>query len=115
LKVNDRVEGEVFKVEDKLIYLTLENHEEARMFVEFYDGVITSFIGAVKEGDRVKAVIKKINDEPSFILLSRIPLLKEEKLAEIELAYKESKPIVTKVAKVDEKGLHLKYLGYDIF
>ncbi|MDY0346183.1 MAG: S1 RNA-binding domain-containing protein [Acholeplasma sp.] len=115
LKVNDRVEGEVFKVEDKLIYLTLENHEEARMFVEFYDGVITSFIGAVKEGDRVKAVIKKINDEPSFILLSRIPLLKEEKLAEIELAYKENKPIVTKVAKVDEKGLHLKYLGYDIF
>ena len=50
------------------------------MFVEFYDGVLTSFLGAIKEGDKMKAVIKKINDDPSFILLSRIPLLKEEKI-----------------------------------
>lgn len=115
LKVNDRVEGTVFKVEDKVITLTLENHEEARMFVEFYDGVITSFIGTVKEGDKVTAIIKKINDDPSFILLSRIPLLKEEKYAQIELAYKENKTILAKISKVDDKGLHLKYLGFDIF
>ena len=31
------------------------------------------------------------------------------------MAYKDNKSIITKVAKVDEKGLHLKYLGYDIF
>lgn len=115
VKVNDKVEGTVFKVEDNVIYLTLENHEEARMFVEFYDNGLTSFEGVVKEGDKITAVIKKINDDPSFILLSRIPLLKDEKFAKIEQSYKDNQTIQAKVSKVDEKGLHLKYLGFDIF
>ncbi|MDY3195907.1 MAG: S1 RNA-binding domain-containing protein [Paracholeplasma sp.] len=115
LKVRDKVEGTVFKVEDNVIYLTLENFEEGRMFVEFYGKNITSFKDVVKEGDKVTAIITKMNDEPSYILLSRLPLLKDESFKVIEDAYKDNKTIETKITKVDEKGLHLKYEGFDIF
>lgn len=115
VRVRDKVEGVVFKVEEKCIYLTLENHAEARMFVEYFGKNITSFEGVVKEGDRIKAVVSKINDDPSYILLNRLPLMKEEAFDEIEAAYKENRSIITKVTKVDEKGLHLKFAGFDIF
>ncbi|HKL60822.1 MAG TPA: S1 RNA-binding domain-containing protein, partial [Acholeplasma sp.] len=115
LKVRDKVEGEIFKVEDNLIYLTLENYAEGRMFVEFYGKNITSFKDVVKEGDRINAVITKINDEPSYILLSRLPLLRDESFKVLEQAYAENKTLETKISKVDEKGLHLKYEGFDIF
>lgn len=115
LKVRDKVEGEIFKVEDNLIYLTLENYAEGRMFVEFFGKNITSFKDVVKEGDRISAVITKINDEPSYILLSRLPLLRDESFKVLEQAYAENKTLETKISKVDEKGLHLKYEGFDIF
>ena len=115
VRVRDKVEGVVFKVEDKCIYLTLQNHAEARMFVEYFGKNITSFLGVVKEGDVVKAIVSKINDEPSYILLNRLPLIKEEAFEEIEVAYKENRSIITKITKVDDKGLHLKFAGFDIF
>ena len=112
-----RVTGKVFQVDDNVIYVTLENNAEARMYLEYYGKSIDTFVGEVNEGDTIEAVVSTIkeDDEFSMILLDRKALEREANLQQVEEIYKEEKVVSCKVTKVDDRGLHVNVLGFNAF
>ncbi len=117
LKVGQVVDGTVVKVEDNTIYLDVQYFTEGKIHLDNYDKPAPStFIGLVKEGDVVKARVQKITtEEPAQILLSRLPLLLQEKFDDIK-ALVESKEVVKgRVKTIRDKGLILTYLGHEVF
>lgn len=111
------VEGTVFKVEPRLIYVTLENNQEAKMYLEYYDKSIESFEGVLKEGDKIHAVVSKITDdgEISSIFLDRQKIVRNENYKKVEELYKKEEAIEAKITRVDKKGLHLDVYGFSAF
>ncbi|MGB0203402.1 MAG: S1 RNA-binding domain-containing protein, partial [Acholeplasmataceae bacterium] len=74
-----------------------------------------SFFGLVKNGDIVRAKIKKITDEPAQILLSRLPLILEESFIEVKKYVEDKTRIKAKIIKILDKGLVLNYKAHEIF
>lgn len=117
VKRGQKIEGTIFKVEEKVIYVTLENNQEARMYLNHYGDNVNSFFDVVKEGDKIEAIVSKIEENPdaSFILLDRKGIIKNENFKKIEEIYKNEEIVSVKVTKVDQKGLHVKLLGLNAF
>ncbi|WP_026391358.1 S1 RNA-binding domain-containing protein [Haploplasma modicum] len=116
LKVGQIVEGEVIKVTDNTIYLDVKSLTEAKMHLDNYDKSLESFIGVVKVGDKVTGKVQKVNyDEPVMILISRLPLIKLENFEKIEKLVETKEIVKAKVKKIEEKGLILNYLDYEVF
>lgn len=111
------VVGTVYQVEDKHIIVTLENNQEAKMYLEYYGKSIDSFKGELKEGDQIKAIVSKIADdgEVSSIFLDRKNIVRNENYEKIEEIYKKEEIIEAKITKVDKKGLHLDVFGFSAF
>ena len=122
LKVNvprqgERVSARVVGVEDELIYLDLHAQTEGRIYLnEFTKKPVSSFheLG-IKEGDMVTAEIKKVQDEPALILLSRLSMVSEEHFEELEDAMKNETIITAKVKASNKGGLVLTYHTFDLF
>lgn len=112
-----QVTGTVFKVEDDLIYVTLENNAEAMMYRDHYGVKIDTFVGVINEGDTIEAVVSKINesDDHSSILLNRRDIVKNEEYDKVRELYKSEEKISLKVTKVDERGLHLQIFSFTAF
>ena len=117
LKVGQVVKGKVFKVQPTTIYLDLQAFTEGRIHLNAYtnDKNVTTYVGLIKEGDYVEARIQKISEEPSLILLSRLPLLKEQVFDEVIKAKDDGVIVEVKVRSFVEKGLLADYLGYEVF
>ncbi len=117
VKRGQKVEGTIFKVEKEVIYVTLQNNQEARMYLNHYGEKVNSFFDIVKEGDVIEAVVSKIEDNPdaSFILLDRKGIMKNENFKKLEEAYKNEEVVPAKVTKVDERGLHVKVFEFNAF
>ncbi|CCV64304.1 Small subunit ribosomal protein S1 [Alteracholeplasma palmae J233] len=112
------IEAPVVKVDKNVIYLDVQYITEGTIYLNEYDlPAPETFKGLVKVGDIVRAKIMKISegDDSTQILLSRLPLIKEEKLQTIEEDFKKQNVISTKVKDVLEKGLVLNYHGYELF
>ena len=112
-----RVSARVIAVEDDLIYLDLNAQTEGRIYLnEFTKKPVKSFheLG-IKVGDTVNAEIKKVQDDPALILLSRLSLLQEEHFEELEEALKEEKIISARVKDSNKGGLVLQYYAYELF
>ena len=115
-KIGEIVEGKVIKVEENTIYLDLQAMTEGKIHLDNYSKPVPlSFFGLVKNGDIVRAKIKKITDEPAQILLSRLPLILEESFIEVKKYVEEKTRIKAKVIKILEKGLVLNYKAHEIF
>lgn len=112
-----KVTAKVLKVEDNLIYLDLHAATEGRMYLDQYTkkNVETFHELGVKEGDLVTAEIKKVQDDPALILLSRLSLLKEEHFEELEDALKSKEHIKTKIKGANKYGLLLDFKGQELF
>jgi len=116
LKVGQFVEGTVIKVEENTIYLDIQDRTEGKIHLDNYDRPAPdTFFGLVKEGQKVRAKVQKITDEPTQILLSRLPLLIEEKFEKIQAIVDSGEPVKAKVKQVAEKGLVLNYLDNEVF
>ena len=118
IKVGQVVKGKVLKVQPTTIYLDLQAFTEGKIHLNAYtnDKNIDTFVGLVKIGDIVEARIQKVSlDEPSLILLSRLPLLQEQLFDNVIKAKDEGTEVEVKVKKYVEKGLLADYLGYEIF
>lgn len=63
----------------------------------------------------VSAEIKKVQDDPALILLSRLSMVSEEHFEELEDALKTEEVIKAKVDGFNSGGLTLKYHSYDLF
>ena len=116
LKVGQIVEGTVIKVEENTIYLDVQYTTEGKIHLDNYDKPAPdTFIGFIKEGQKVKAKVQKITDDPAQILLSRLPLLIEEKFDEIAALVESGETVKAKVKKILDKGLILNYGGHEVF
>ncbi len=116
LKVGQIVEGTVVKIEQNTIYLDVQYTTEGKIHLDNYDKPAPdTFIGLIKEGQKVKAKVQKITDDPAQILLSRLPLLIEEKFDEIAAIAESGEIVKAKVRKILDKGLVLFYLGNEVF
>ena len=116
LKVGQIVEGTVIKVEENTIFLDVQYTTEGKIHLDNYDKPAPdTFIGLVKEGQKVKAKVQKITDEPAQILLSRLPLLIEEKFDEIITLAETGETVKAKVRKILDKGLILNYQTHEVF
>ncbi len=116
LKVGQIVEGTVIKVEENTIYLDVQYTTEGKIHLDNYDKPAPeSFFGLVEEGQKVRARVQKITDDPAQILLSRLPLLLEEKFVKIQNLAESGEYIKAKVKQILDKGLVLNYMENEVF
>ena len=116
LKVGQIVEGTVVIVEENTIYLDVQYYTEGKIHLDNYDKPAPpTFIGLVEVGQTVRARVQKMTNEPAQILLSRLPLLSEEKFAKIQALVESKETIKAKVRQVLDKGIILAYLENEIF
>lgn len=116
LKQGSIVEGTVIKVESNTIYLDIQAQTEGKIHLDNYDKPAPdSFEGLVQVGQKIKARVQKITDDPAQILLSRLPLLVEEKFDKIRALAQSGETVQAKVRQILEKGLVLYYLENEIF
>ncbi|MCK9233673.1 MAG: S1 RNA-binding domain-containing protein [Acholeplasmataceae bacterium] len=117
VKRGQKVQGRVFKVEKDVIYVTLENKQEARMYLNHFGEKLNSFKDVIKEGDVIEAIVSKIEENPdaSFILLDRKGIIRQENFQKVKEIYQNEEVISVKVTKVDERGLHVRVLGFSAF
>lgn len=113
------VEGEVVEINDEenCILINLNTQTEGRIYIEHFcsDFENKKFSKLVKVGDVVRAKITKWDEEHSILLLSRLPLLKEENLLKIKEQFEKGDTIIANVKQANEGGLVLEYLGHEIF
>lgn len=115
LRVGDIVEGKVVEVSDNTIFLDVKYFTEARMHIDNYDPSLTTFANVVKVGDVIKGRIQKISEDPTLILMSRLPIIKRENFEKIEELVESKETVEAKVKSVLEKGILLTYLSYELF
>lgn len=116
LKVGQIVEGTIIKIEENTIYLDVQYTTEGKIHLDNYDKPAPkTFIGLVEEGQKVKARVQKMTDDPAQILLSRLPLLIEEKFDKIVELANSGETVSGRVKKVLEKGIVLNYLEHEVF
>ena len=116
-RIGQRVNAEVVLVEDTLLYLDLNAQTEGRIYLnEFTKKKVESFheLG-IKVGDIVTAEIKKVQDDPALILLSRLSMVSEEHFEELEEALKTEQTITAKIKGSNTGGLVLTYHTYELF
>jgi len=116
LRVGNVVEGTVIKIEQNTIYLDVQYTTEGKIHLDNYaKPAPDTFFGLVEMGQKVRARVQKITDDPAQILLSRLPLLADENFENIVKAVETGEIISAKVAQVLDKGLVLKYIDQEIF
>ncbi|VEU82563.1 S1 RNA-binding domain-containing protein [Acholeplasma hippikon] len=119
VKKGQIVEGKVYQVKPNEILVALENAAtEGKIYAEYYDNPAPADLTkVVKVGDVIRAKVTSASEgDDSFqILLSRLPLLNEEKINDIEKIYQDKKEIETVVKSSNDKGLILEYLGFELF
>lgn len=114
--VGDTVDATVIRVSDNEILLDLDYVFEGTIYLnEYTTEKIGSFKQIVAEGDIVRAVVKKIDEERGQVLLSRLGLIKEENFGKIVELFNNEAVIEAKVTQVVNKGLLLSYLGFELF
>ncbi len=119
INVGDTVEAVVDKVEDTTIYLDLNGYAqtEGRMHLNEYTNNqdIKTFKGLVRKGQKITAVVQKVQDDPALILLSTRPLNKAKEQKEItELCEKQTK-ISGVIKSFNKGGALVAYKSYEIF
>lgn len=116
VKVGMIVEGKAIVVTDETVYLDLETFAEGVIHKKaLVLGEIESCKEVVKVGDIIRAKINKINNEDQQILLSRIELLRNEKIGQVKNLASKNERIEAFVKKASPAGLNLVYNGVDIF
>ena len=117
VKVGDTVVGEVISVNGKELVLDIKQFAEGLMYVNEYDPTLTSFDGVLKVGDKVEAMVLKINenDSHSSILLSRLPLIKRQNNEQMDSLCEAKNVITVKITKNVGRGLVASYLGNEVF
>ncbi len=116
LRVGQIVEGTVIKIEENTIYLDVQYTTEGKIHLDNYSKPAPStFIGLIEEGQKVRARVQKITDDPAQILLSRLPLLQEENFEKIKTIVENKEIVQAKVRQIKDKGIILSYLGNDVF
>ena len=116
LRVKDVVDGTVVQIDDKTIYLDIQNFTEGKMHLDHYtkDKSIESFKNVVKVGDVIRCEVAKVGEDA--IYLSRMNQLSIEAFQKVVDACNEKATITVTVKKnVQGKGYQVEYLGNTLF
>ena len=115
LKLYEITEGTVVKIEKTVLYLDLQCGAKGLIHLDNYDKPAPkTFEGLVQLGQKIKARIQKISDSPDQVLLSRIPLIIEERFEKIQELVLSKEMVKTKVRRILDKGLILYHLDFEI-
>lgn len=117
-KVGQIIEGEVFMVKKEVVIITLGAATEGTIYAEHFDQPAPADLRkVVKVGQKVRAKVTSVSegDDSSVILLSRLPLLQEERLAKIKEIADSQKRVDAIVKGSNAKGLTLDYEGFEFF
>ena len=102
--VNDVIEGEVVRVTNQEVTVDIHGATEGTIYLnELTLDKVDSAKDVVKIGDKIKAMIKKVDDEQ--ILLSRRALLEYERFQELKTAFEKGETLVARVGRVVKGGL----------
>lgn len=102
--VNDVIEGEVVRVTNQEVTVDIHGATEGTIYLnELTLDKVDSAKDVVKIGDKIKSMIKKVDDEQ--ILLSRRALLEYERFQELKTAFEKGETLVAKVERVVKGGL----------
>ena len=116
VKKGSIVEGTVIKVETNTIYLDIQAQTEGKIHLDNFDRPAPeTFEGLIQIGQKIRAQVQKITDDPAQILLSRLPLLVEEKFDKIQALATSGEIVKAKVRQVMDKGLVLSYMDNEVF
>jgi len=116
LRVGQTVTGTVINVSPNEIRLDLQSSLEGQIYLDQYDPKgIDSFVGVLKEGDKVEAVVKKIDEMHGQVLLSRIPMLQAAALKELLEAKANQRIVTATPTGSNENGLIFQLFGFEAF
>ena len=116
IKVGEVIESTILKITKDEVVVDVKygfdgivpkeelNLEKGKSIEEYYN-----------VGDKIKAVITKINQKDAIITLSKVKLDKKEDIKEIESLFNEKRIITALVHKNIEKGVFAKYKSIEIF
>ncbi len=115
-KVNEEITGEVVTVTQEKILLDINYICEGTIYRDQFSNGDCDLLKLVQVGDKVTAVVKKVEDgEHTCVLMSRLPFIREENFAAIKKAKNTHETLEVKVEKSVNKGLVAKYLGFEMF
>ena len=90
--VNDVIEGEVVRVTNQEVTIDIQGATEGTIYLnELSLEKVESTKDIVKIGDKIKAMVKKVDDEQ--ILLSRRALLEYERFQELKEAFEKGEKL----------------------
>ncbi len=116
VQIGDTVDATVIRVSDNEILLDLDYVFEGTIYLnEYTTEKVASFKDIVTEGDIIRAVVKKIDEERGQVLMSRLGLIKEENFVKLVELFNNGVVIEAKVTQTVNKGLLLSYLGFELF
>ena len=102
--VNDVIEGEVVRVTNQEVIVDIHGATEGTIYLnELALEKVESAKDVVKVGDKIKAMIKKVDDEQ--ILLSRRALLEYQRFQELKEAFEKGETLEAKVERAVKGGL----------
>lgn len=102
--VNDVIEGEVVRVTNQEVTVDIHGATEGTIYLnELALEKVESAKDVVKVGDKIKAMIKKVDDEQ--ILLSRRALLEYQRFQELKEAFEKGETLEAKVEGAVKGGL----------
>ena len=102
--VNDVIEGEVVRVTNQEVTIDIQGATEGTIYLnELSLEKVESAKDIVKIGDKIKAMVKKVDDEQ--ILLSRRALLEYERFQELKEAFEKGEKLEATVERAVKGGL----------
>ncbi len=102
--VNDVIEGEVVRVTNQEVTIDIQGATEGTIYLnELSLEKVESTKDIVKIGDKIKAMVKKVDDEQ--ILLSRRALLEYERFQELKEAFEKREKLEATVERAVKGGL----------
>ncbi len=117
IKEGTIVEGEVYKVKDNEVIVIVEGSPTEGTI--YLDNLTTKDVPSakdiVKEGDIIKAEVKKKDDEAGVLLLSRIGIEKKEIFDELQDKFTNEETFEATVKDKNKGGLIVRAFGIDMF
>ena len=111
--VNDVIEGEVVRVTNQEVTIDIQGATEGTIYLnELSLEKVESAKDIVKIGDKIKAMVKKVDDEQ--ILLSRRALLEYERFQELKEAFEKREKLEATVERA-VKGALIVNIGMEAF
>ncbi len=117
IKEGTIVEGEVYKVKDNEVIVVVEGSPTEGTI--YLDNLTTKDVPSakdiVKEGDIIKAEVKKKDDEAGVLLLSRIGIEKKEIFDSLQDKFANEETFEATVKDKNKGGLIVRAFGIDMF